>query len=40
MGLDTITHTLYLPGAGFETASGISRPPVKPDPFMVLAVNR
>ncbi len=40
MGLDSRTHTLYLPTAEFEAASGKGRPAATPDTFMVLAVTR
>ncbi len=40
MGLDPVTHKIYLPAAEFETTSGKGRPPAKPDTFMVLAVTR
>ena len=40
MGLDPRIHTLYLPTAEFEPASGKDRPAAKPDTFMVLVVTR
>jgi DNA-binding beta-propeller fold protein YncE len=40
MGLDTATHTLYLPTAEFESpAAGQSRPRPKPGTFMVVVVS-
>ncbi len=39
MGLDTKTHTLYLPTAEFLPANGNARPAAKPDSFMVVVVK-
>ena len=39
MGSDPTTHTLYLPTAEFEPATGQQRPKAKPDSFMVLVVR-
>ena len=40
MGLDPMTHTLYLPTAEFEPASaGQTRPTPKPDSFMIVVVS-
>ena len=39
MGSDPTTHTLYLPTAEFEPATGQQRPKPKPDSFMVLVVR-
>jgi DNA-binding beta-propeller fold protein YncE len=39
MGSDPTTHTLFLPTAEFEPATGQQRPKPKPDSFMVLVVG-
>jgi hypothetical protein len=39
MGSDATTHTLYLPTAEFEPATGQQRPKPKPDSFMVFVVR-
>ncbi|HZZ43254.1 MAG TPA: hypothetical protein VFE58_09970 [Tepidisphaeraceae bacterium] len=41
MGLDPITHTVYLPTAEYDPATlGQRRPTAKPDSFMILTVTR
>lgn len=40
MGLDALTHTLYLPTAEMEAAPAGARPKMKPDTFMVVVVAR
>jgi hypothetical protein len=39
MGIDTRTHSLYLPTAEFEASTGIGRPQAKPDTFMIVVVS-
>jgi DNA-binding beta-propeller fold protein YncE len=38
MTIDPATHTIYLPSAEFEPATGGGRPQMKPDSFMVVVV--
>jgi hypothetical protein len=43
MGIDSTTHTIYLPTAEFEAATpgaASQRPKAKPDTFMIVEVER
>jgi hypothetical protein len=40
MGLDPLTHTVYLPTAEFQSSSGKGRPAPKPGAFQILVVSR
>jgi hypothetical protein len=40
MGVDTTTHTIYLPTAEFEEAQAGARPRAKPGTFMIVVVAR
>ena len=40
MGIDTSSHTIFLPTAEFEEAAPGTRPAMKPDTFMILVVSR
>jgi hypothetical protein len=38
MGLDPVTHSIYLPTAEYDGATGGARPAMKPDSFMIVVV--
>lgn len=40
MGVDPITHSIYLPTAEFMPAEGSARPATKPGSFMIVVVSR
>jgi hypothetical protein len=40
MGVDEITHKLYLPAAEMLPAAGNARPQSKPDTFMIIEVGQ
>ena len=40
MGLDPMTHTIYLPGAEFEPAVAGARPKAKPGTFKLIVISR